>query len=183
MTRKQVHGVYALAFVLAASMTTQLLASVNGGELLGALIQQNSVAIVPTMFDALDRNEAALRRREIQDVLERCNERTAKGEQIDCPDINSEYKTEKFMRETSATHSAAPKAKGVDAARLSTANRAILQRYVDSGRCSQSLRRVLPGLYELCLSLTVDTTTRTLTPREMTIEERREERLMKRLRN
>jgi hypothetical protein len=173
MTRKQVHLAYVFAFIASASITTQMLSSVPGSELLGTLLPGVKV---------MDRAQSIELDRQRKAVMEHCQKLTALDPSARCPDINEEWKFDQFLRQMPSLHGAAPSAGALDPSRLSEADRAVLDRAVNNDRCPLTLRRILPGFYELCVSLTIQEHGQNLPAAPLTMEERAAARREKRMR-
>ncbi len=171
-TKQRVRVVYALAFVFAASITTQMVPSFDGAAVTGTVLQRGD--------RVLSRDMALRRKRSYQQVLKVCNDRDGVVEGMTCPDVNDVSAVKAFLKDAPAVHPAAPAAQALRRADLSAEDRALLDRYTGRGVCPQTLRRIVPGFYELCLSLTVDTTTRSMESMT-TVERRRARRLQQRL--
>jgi hypothetical protein len=88
MTRKQVHLAYVFAFIASASITTQMLSSVPGSELLGTLLPGVKV---------MDRAQSIELDRQRKAVMEHCQKLTALDPSARCPDINEEWKFDQFL--------------------------------------------------------------------------------------
>lgn len=167
-TKQRVHVVYALAFLLAASLTTQATPMFQG-DLTGMVLQQGEV-VVPS------RDEALRRKRSYQAVLKVCNDRDGVVEDMACPDVNDKKAVKTFLKNEPEQHSAAPTQQGLRRSDLAPDDQALLDRYTGRGSCPIRLRNFLPGFYELCQSIVVDPLARKdLT----TAQRRRAERLQK----
>jgi hypothetical protein len=150
MTKQQVRVIYVLCFVIAASVTTQMLSVVEGVSLRGQFL-----SLLPT--DAVrTKEEQNLQRRLNGLIIKKCDALAATDENVDCPDINDFSEVKKFLSRTAPEAPAAKRASRLQLGRLDPEKRALLQKYRDEGRCPQTIRRVMPGFYELCLSLIVD---------------------------
>lgn len=98
-----------------------------------------------------------LRRRAFNEVLERCDAVAGQGVDVTCPDINDPEAVRAFLRALDGEeapeeeHAAAP-LPGIDD--LSDQQRALLRRMTRVGSCDEErMNAVLPGLYELCVTI------------------------------
>ena len=184
MTKQQVKTVYVLSFVIAASLTMQVLAIVEGQALTGATLPE-LFSLYPTE-GTLTKDEQQAARREYQEMLTKCDDAVSAADDERCPDVNNKRAMRRYIKAAVTDEHAAPRNFGLRVGRLSSEDRALLQKYRDEGRCPQTLRRYLPGFYELCLSLVVDIANREIdtpihgaAPSQM--ELRRQERLRDRM--
>lgn len=100
------------------------------------------------------RSAHLLLRRSYTRVMERCEERVAAGEDIDCPDINDPKALRDFMKgnpeEETTDHAAAPELTRAD---LDDGQRALLRRLERVGACPPTLDDLAPGFLDLCIRI------------------------------
>lgn len=172
-TKQRVRVVYALAFLLAASVTTQLTPGFHPGDLSGSVIKHGDIA-VPSKDSALRR------KRTYQSVLKVCNDRDGVVEGMVCPDVNDTKAVKVFLNDAPAEHAAAPVQDILRLNDLSSEDRELLDRYTGRGACPMRLRTFMPGFYELCQSIVVDPLSRSadLTTAQRRRAQRLQERMM-----
>ena len=171
-TKQRVRVVYALAFLLAASVTTQATHVFDGSALTGMALRQGDVVVPP-------KDEALRRRRTYQAVLKVCNERDGVVEGMVCPDVNDRRAVKTFLNDEPEPHAAAPAQDVLHRSNLSPEDRDLLDRYVGRQSCPRRLRALLPGFYELCQSIIVDPLERSVDL--TTAQRRRAQRLQERM--
>ncbi|TSC79161.1 MAG: hypothetical protein G01um101425_798 [Candidatus Peregrinibacteria bacterium Gr01-1014_25] len=153
MTKKRVQAVYVLSFTAAAVVTTQLLLGLAGGALVGDSNRPIPVVNVRSLVPS--REEFGAKHREQRSITKDCGDVIDDTDEVECPDVNDPKAVRAFFEKVRPSHAAAPAKAGLAEEDLTDKQREILDQYLDEERCPQSLRRVAPGFYQLCLSLVV----------------------------
>jgi len=147
------------AFVLSASVAVPLstYAIFRSQDERGFLYEN-----VPSQTERARQNRAALqlRRRQYHQAIELYRELRKRGEEgLVKPDINEPETVEFYLKGATpavgvpAVTEETPKPSTLQMSDLSLEDKQLLRRYERAGTCPESLRKYIPGFYELCRSL------------------------------